>query len=577
MKLGVYLITIVGLAVATNTHVAADNKPNILFVLTDDQDILLGSSDYQPKIKKLLVDEGIKINNQFVSTPVCCPSRGSFLTGLHIHNIPMTNNSLPGNCSGEAWNNGAEKKTIGVQMQAFNYKTFFSGKYLNQYGNPHAGGVEHVPPGWNKWVGLVGNSRYYNYTISNDGVAEKHGDNYATDYLTDVVKNHTLSFIRKTVKENPDQPFFAMASVPAAHSPHEPAPQYAYHFKPELKVPRNPNYGIATTDKHWLVTNQGKVWDADRERRSQFSDWEHNRRIEALLSVDDMVEEFVNTLAALNVLDNTYIFYTSDHGYHLGQFGLMKDKRFPYEFDIRTPSYVRGPALKKGYETNLVMLNIDYLPTFIDIASSSSSSNNNNNNNNSNKDDEEVKNQIMLKHYDFDGHSVFDELKNIGMTQNNNNNNNNKDQKEEEEGRDFLIEYFGEVMAHIPGNSPCQDEWSTGMSCWTEGNEPLQPGPFSGGILCSCQDSANNTYACVRRVNGGYSSNTDVEEKKNMLANNFLYCQFNDDDSFEEYYDIDQDQWQLKNAINDLNSNERNELKGMLKRFVKCHGSESCR
>ena len=132
-----------------------------------------------------------------------------------------------------------------------------------------------------------------------------------------------------------------MASVPAAHSPHEPASQYAYHFKPKLKVPRNPNYGIATTDKHWLVTNQGKVWDADRERRSQFSDWEHNRRIEALLSVDDMVEEFVNTLAALNVLDNTYIFYTSDHGYHLGQFGLMKDKRFPYEFDIRTPSYVR--------------------------------------------------------------------------------------------------------------------------------------------------------------------------------------------------------------------------------------------
>ena len=57
MKLGVYLITIVGLAVATNTHVAADNKPNILFVLTDDQDILLGSSDYQPKIKKLFKDQ----------------------------------------------------------------------------------------------------------------------------------------------------------------------------------------------------------------------------------------------------------------------------------------------------------------------------------------------------------------------------------------------------------------------------------------------------------------------------------------------------------------------------------------
>ena len=87
------------------------------------------------------------------------------------------------------------------------------------------------------------------------------------------------------------------------------------------------------------------------------------------------------------------------------------------------------------------------------------------------------------------------------------------------------------------------------MACWTEGTEKLQPGPFSGGVLCSCQDSTNNTYACVRRVNGGYSVNyknkqnvvvggKDNSNNKNfddvadlVLANNFLYCQFNDNDS----------------------------------------------
>lgn len=72
-------------------------------------------------------------------------------------------------------------------MKKMGYKTFFGGKYLNQYGDAKVGGPEHVPPGWDEWYGLVGNSKYYNYTLSVNGKAEEHGQSYDTDYLTDLL------------------------------------------------------------------------------------------------------------------------------------------------------------------------------------------------------------------------------------------------------------------------------------------------------------------------------------------------------------------------------------------------------
>ena len=76
----------------------------------------------------------------------------------------------------------------------------YAGKYLNQYGEGAGGGVQHVPPGWDWWLGLVGNSRYYNYTLSVNGKAKSHGDNYVRDYLTDVIRRHAVSFLDSVYK-----------------------------------------------------------------------------------------------------------------------------------------------------------------------------------------------------------------------------------------------------------------------------------------------------------------------------------------------------------------------------------------
>ena len=62
--------------------------------------------------------------------------------------------------------------------------------------------------------------------------------------------------------------------------------------------------------------------------------------------MDDLVESIMNALNETDLLDDTYIMFSSDHGYHTGQFSLPYDKRQPYEFDLRIPLLIRGPGVK---------------------------------------------------------------------------------------------------------------------------------------------------------------------------------------------------------------------------------------
>lgn len=282
------------------------------------------------QLKELVIDEGTLFVNAFVTTPICCPSRcvtffamtwhlfdglpihllliyvvvfsrSSILTGKYVHNHGAHNNSVNGNCAGQDWVDNNEKSTVATSLHELGYRTMFAGKYLNQYGLPNSPSpVEHVPPGWDSWLGLCGNSQYYNYHTSDNGVLVAHGSDYASDYFTDVIANRSYAFLENTTRDYPNSPFFMMLATPASHGPNTAAPQYDDEF-PNATAPRTPNYNVWGANKHWLMRYQVPMDSAEQRG----TDITLQKRWRTLLSVDDMISNLVRMLDDRGILDDT--------------------------------------------------------------------------------------------------------------------------------------------------------------------------------------------------------------------------------------------------------------------------------
>ncbi|XP_030637219.1 N-acetylglucosamine-6-sulfatase [Chanos chanos] len=437
----VHFVVICVILLLSNQIVTAkiNRRPNIVLILTDDLDVSLGGMIPLVKTKKLIGDAGITFTSAFVASPLCCPSRASILTGKYPHNHHVINNTLEGNCSSQAWQKSQEPNTFPFLLQRYGYyQTFFAGKYLNEYGNKDAGGVEHIPPGWDYWFALERNSKYYNYTLSVNGKAQKHGQNYSEDYLTDVLANVSIDFLQ--YKSN-YRPFFMMVSTPAPHSPWTAAPQYEDKFS-DVKAPRDPSFNVHGKDKHWLI-RQAKTPMTNSS--VEFLDNAYKKRWQTLLSVDDLVEKVLKKLEVRGELENTYVIFTSDNGYHTGQFSLPMDKRQLYEFDIRVPLLVRGPGIKPNQTSPLLVANVDLGPTILDIAG------------------------YDVNKTQMDGMSFLPVM--TGQT-------NSSTWR-----TDILVEYEGE-----------------GKNISDPACPSLGPGVSECFPDCVCEDAYNNTYACVRTV-----------------------------------------------------------------------------
>lgn len=498
--LNVLLICVISLL--NNQCVVAKTyrRPNIVLILTDDLDIAIGGLNPLIKTKKLIGDAGISFTNAFVASPLCCPSRASILTGKYPHNHHVINNTLEGNCSSLAWQKSQEPQTFPALLQTYaGYQTFFAGKYLNEYGNSDAGGMEHVPPGWDYWVGLERNSKYYNYTLSVNGKSRKHGGNYSMDYLTDVLANMSLDFLQ--YKSN-YRPFFMMVSTPAPHSPWTAAPQYENSY-PNVKAPRDPNFNVHGKDKHWLI-RQAKTPMTNSS--VEFLDDAFRKRWRTLLSVDDLVEKVVKMLEVRGELENTYVIFTSDNGYHTGQFSLPLDKRQLYEFDIRVPLMVRGPKIQPNQTTPMLVANVDLGPTILDIAG------------------------YNVNKTQMDGMSFLPVM---------------EGQMNSSSWRtDILVEYEGEGSNISDPACPL-----------------LGPGVSECFPDCVCEDSYNNTYACVRTV---------------APSANLQYCEFDDNEVFVEVYNVTADPFQLSNIARSIDQEVLEKMNHRLMMLQSCSGL-SCR
>jgi len=339
---------------ATSAPTTGSKRPNVLFVLTDDLD--LGEVAQMPNVKKLLAAQGTSFSHYYASVSLCCPSRSTTLRGQYSHNTGVETNGGTNGGFETAHRLGLESSTIGTWMQAAGYRTALIGKYLNGY--PDTVAETYVPPGWNEFDSAAAGNPYseYRYTLNENGRLVHYGSTPA-DYGTDVYVRKTAAFVTAAAKAK--QPFLAYLAVYAPHQPATPAPQDARSF-PGAKAPRGPAYNEVDVSGKPAYIRDRPLMTPQVQRRV---DRLYRRRIQSLQAVDRGVGKLLATLQTNGQLDNTYIVFTSDNGFHLGQFRMPSGKQTAYDFDIHLPLIVRGPGVPRGRTVDQVAGNVDLAPT----------------------------------------------------------------------------------------------------------------------------------------------------------------------------------------------------------------------
>ena len=343
-------------------------RPNILFILTDDQ--TLESLRVMPQTQRLVGEAGTTFANAFVSFPLCCPSRATFLTGQYAHNHGVRGNQPPG--GGVTALDDAE--TLPVWLQRAGYYTAHVGKYLNGYGELTQ---PTVPPGWSRWLALVDPSTYsfYDYTLSDDGQLVHHGSADA-DYQTDVLAAAAEEVIRDRAGRGP---FFLSVAPVAPHlersdargqgTPPRPAPRHAGRFAGE-PLPAKASFDEAdVSDKPRSLQRMRRMSAAARAEVLRT----YRAQLASLLAVDELVARLVGALEETGELERTLVVFTSDNGFFHGEHRIREGKFLPYEEAIHVPLLVRGPGFPAGTTASQLVANIDLAPTFLAAAGAAAS------------------------------------------------------------------------------------------------------------------------------------------------------------------------------------------------------------
>lgn len=369
---------------SANSAFAAEERPNILFVFTDDH-ASHAMSCYGSKINKTpnldrIANEGMLFKNCFCTNSICGPCRAVILTGKHSHINGFRQN-------GNRFDGG--QQTFPKLLQKGGYQTAMIGKWH----------LSSLPTGFDYYEILKGQGPYYNPPMIKNGKNVKH-----TGYTTDIITDLALSWLKNSRDKN--KPFVMMYQHKAPHRNWQPGPKYLNKYD-GVKIPEPDNlfddyagrgsaarqqdmtiektltaYDLKLTPPRNLTKEQLEKWNAAYQpknaafRKAELTGkslvrWKYQRYIKDYLrcidSVDENVGRVLDYLDESGLAKNTIVIYSSDQGFYLGDHGWF-DKRFMYEESYRQPFIVRWPGVvKPGSVTDELVSNLDFAETFLDI------------------------------------------------------------------------------------------------------------------------------------------------------------------------------------------------------------------
>ncbi|CAE8613901.1 unnamed protein product [Polarella glacialis] len=226
-------------------------------------------------------------------------------------------------------------------------------------------------PGFDVWLANDGGSYISpSFQVKNiaglpDGHVQFTSD--ASNYSTAIIGNASLAWIKEVAGKG--QPFFAYIAPKAAHEPFNPAPWYRDHWDPSWpsQEPRPQNWNCSAESRqnhHGNIASQPMI----TEEAAEIVTGVFKNRWRTLMSVDDLIADVFSALETQGVLDNTYIFFSSDHGFQLGQFNILMDKRHTYEWDTKIHLVARGPGIEAGSSFAAPSTQVDIAPTILGLA-----------------------------------------------------------------------------------------------------------------------------------------------------------------------------------------------------------------
>ncbi|KAH7029821.1 alkaline-phosphatase-like protein [Microdochium trichocladiopsis] len=357
-------------------------RPNVVFILTDDQDLHMDSLDYMPLLKKHMRDQGTFYKRHFTTTAICCPARVTLWTGKAAHNTNVTDLAAPYGGYPKFVEEGLNENYLPIWLQSEGYNTYYAGKLfnahtVNNYDQPFV-------KGWNESDFLL-DPYVYMYLNSTFQRNREAPVSHEGEYVTDVLAAKTQGFLESALEAENERPFFLAVAPNAPHSNVDasfakinftdvprnwsfklttpvPAARHAHLFADAI-VPRRANFNPERASGANWVRQQPRLSDDNVAWNDDF----YRNRLRALQAVDELIDDVFARLEAAGVRDHTYVVFTTDNGFHISQHRLQPGKECSFEEDINIPLIIRGPGIPKGAVSEAVTTHSDLAPTILSI------------------------------------------------------------------------------------------------------------------------------------------------------------------------------------------------------------------